>query len=57
MEVGLQLLVALLGVEADGLDGGDHHHQAEGDGGEQHDHVFGSVLQRQLLLIHLHLLV
>lgn len=53
----LQLLVALLGVEADGLDGGDHNHHTERDGDEEHDHVLGSVLQRQLLFIHVYLLV
>ena len=55
--VDLQLLVGLLGVEADRLDGGDHHHHAEGDRDEQHDDVFGSILQSQLLVVRVHLLV
>lgn len=53
----LQLLVRLLRVEADGLDGGDHHGHAEGDGDEEHDDVLGSVLQGQLLLISIYLLI
>lgn len=55
--VDLQLLVALLRVEADRLNGGDHHHHAEGNGDEQHDDVLGSVLQSQLLIVRIHLLV
>lgn len=57
LNVNLQLLVCLLGVEADRLDGGDHHRHAEGDGDEQHDDVFGSILQSQLLLVCIHFLI
>lgn len=38
-----QLLVRLLGVEADGFDGCHDDDHTESDGDEQHDHVFGSI--------------
>lgn len=53
----LQLLVALLRVEADRLDGGHHHGHAQRDGNKQHDDVLGAVLQRQLLIVRLLLLL
>lgn len=46
-----QPLAVILGVEADGLDGCHDYHHAEGDGNEQHDDMFGSVLQGQFLIL------
>lgn len=57
LSLDLQLLVRLLRVEADGLDGGDHDHHAQGDGDEQHDDVLGPVLQSQLLIVCIQLLI
>ena len=57
LSLDLQLLVRLLCVEADRLDGGDHDHHAEGDGDEQHDDVFGPILQSQLLIVRVQLLI
>lgn len=51
----LQLLVSLLSVETDGLDGGDHHHHAECDRNKQHDYVFGTIFKCQFFIIWLQL--
>lgn len=43
-------LPILLCVEADRLDGGDHHNHAQCDRDKQHDHMLRPVLEGQLFL-------
>lgn len=46
-----QLLAILLRVEADRLDSCHNHHHAQSDRNKEHDDVFGSIFESQLLVL------
>lgn len=43
-------LPILPGIKADWFDGGHDHHHTESHGDKEHDHMFGAIFQRQLLI-------